>query len=186
MWTDTEAGGDIWNGRWSPDLLSTLLGAAAHVTVDHRLFKRALHRIQAITQLLQQAQRALYRVRYIELSSKGAQQRRDSIISLRRKRAAAPSRTLFAVWNIPYCRPAHPKRRWQQHATLAGNPLPLQQTVLAHSGAWMQYAKPWSSTSTPAYSAAQARSKPDRNQRRRRANKNFKLQKLRQLLRLCR
>jgi hypothetical protein len=179
-------GGDIWNGRWSPELLSTLLGAAAHTIVDQRLFKRALHRIQVITQLLQQAQRALYRVRYIELSSKAATQRRDSIISLRRKRAATTSRTLFAAWNISYRRPEHPKRRWQHHASPADHPPPPHQTVLAHSGAWRQYTKPWSSSATLAYSKAHTRRKPERNQRRHRATKNFKLQKLRHLLRLCR
>jgi hypothetical protein len=173
MWTDTEAGGDIWNGRWSPDLLSTLLGTAAQDIVDQRLFKRALQRIQAITHLLQQAQRAIYRVRYIELSSKEVKQRRDSIISLRRKRATIPSRTLFAVWNIPYCRPALPKRRWQHHAFPADNPPPPQQTELAQSGAWRQYTKPWSSSATLAYSTATARCKQDRNQRRHKANKTL-------------
>jgi hypothetical protein len=86
MWTDTELGGDIWNGRWSPDLITSLLGEAARDTVDQRLFKRALQRLQKITQLLQTAQRAIYRVRYVELSSKEAKTRRDTVIALRRKR----------------------------------------------------------------------------------------------------
>jgi hypothetical protein len=72
MWTDTEVGGDIWNGRWDPDLLSTLLGAAAHEVIDQRLLKQTLQRIQTLTHLLQKAQWDLYRVRYIELSSNEA------------------------------------------------------------------------------------------------------------------
>jgi hypothetical protein len=97
MWTDTEAGNDIWNGRWDPDLLSRLLGAAAQDVIDHRLLKRTLQRIQTLTHLLEKAQRHLYRVRYIELSSKEAKLRRDTTIALRRKRATKFPRILFAA-----------------------------------------------------------------------------------------
>ena len=142
MWTDTELGGDIWNGRWTSDLLTSLLGETARDSVDQRLFKRALKRLEKLTQLLQNAQRAIYRVRYVEMSSKEAKVRRDAALAIRRRRTAAPPRTLFAAWNIPYHRPDDPKRRL--HPPLhppAETPNP-QQTLLAPLGAWTQYAKP--------------------------------------------
>ncbi len=77
LWSDIEAGGDVWNGRWTSDLLSTLLGESASKRVDPKGFQRALQWIQHFTRLLQQsAQRALYRVRHLELASKGAKTRR--------------------------------------------------------------------------------------------------------------
>ncbi len=96
-------GMDAGHQIYSPD--------AVHQNVDQRFLKRALQRLQKLTQLLQTAQRAIYRVRYIELSSKEAKMRRDTVIALRRKRTGISSRTLFASWNIPYCRPATPKRK---------------------------------------------------------------------------
>jgi hypothetical protein len=122
MWTDTEVGGDIWNGRWSLDLLTSLLDEAAQDTVDQCLFKRSLQRLQKITQLLQTAQRAIYRVRYVELSSKEAKMRRDTVINLRRKRTERPTRPLFASWNISYSRLDIPKRKLR--------PLPLPPVAL--------------------------------------------------------
>jgi hypothetical protein len=59
MWTDSETGGDIWNRRWTQDLLSSLLGEAAQHSVDQRFIKRALQRLKKLAQLLQTAQRAI-------------------------------------------------------------------------------------------------------------------------------
>jgi hypothetical protein len=53
----------------------------------------------------------IYSVRHIEMSSKEAKMRRDTFNAIRRKRTATRSRTIFAAWNIPYCRPT--KRRLQ-------------------------------------------------------------------------
>jgi hypothetical protein len=186
MWTDTEVGGYIWNGRWSPDLLTSLLGEAAQDTVDQCLFKWALQRLQKITQLLQTAQRAIYRVRYVELSSKEAKMRRDTVIALRRKRTERPTRTLFASWNIPYTRPDIPKRKLR--------PLPLppvalllpQQTLLAPLGAWKQYAKPWSTATSRAHAPPHRRLKKKVSERDEHRTSKFKLRKLLNILRLCR
>ena len=103
--------GDIWNGRWTPDVLTSLLGEATREPVDQRLFKRALQRIEQLTHLLQRAQRAIYGVRYVEMTSREATARRDETNALRRRRTALPPRTLFAAWNIPYRRPDAPKRK---------------------------------------------------------------------------
>jgi hypothetical protein len=75
LWSVTEAGGDVWNGRWTSDLLSTLLGESASKRVDPKGFQRALQWIQQLTRLLQNAQRALYRIRHLELASKEAKSR---------------------------------------------------------------------------------------------------------------
>lgn len=108
---DSEAGGDLWNGRWTSDLLSFLLEDEASQHVDQRAFKKALQRLQKQTMLLHTAQRAMYWVHYIELSSKEAKLRRDTAIALRRKRKGTSSWTLFAASKIPYCRPALPRRK---------------------------------------------------------------------------
>jgi hypothetical protein len=52
LWSDTEAGGDIWNVRWARDLLSSLLGPAASRKEEPRAFKHALHWLQKLTGLL--------------------------------------------------------------------------------------------------------------------------------------
>ena len=186
MWTDTELGGDIWNGRWTSDLLTSLLGETARDSVDQRLFKRALKHLEKLTQLLQNAQRAIYRVRYVEMSSKEAKVRRDAALAIRRRRTAAPPRTLFAAWNIPYHRPDDPKRRL--HPPLhppAETPNP-QQTLLAPLGAWTQYAKPWSSSTSPFHAQTQRRPKKKASERDEHRTSKFKLRKLRHILRLCR
>jgi hypothetical protein len=110
LWTDTEAGGDIWNGRWTPHLLNTLLGDASHTPIERRECQRALNWLKQLTGLLQTAQRNIYSARHIELMSLEAKIRRATVISLHRKRKNHAARTLFAAWQIPYVKPPSPRR----------------------------------------------------------------------------
>jgi hypothetical protein len=186
MWTDTEMGGDIWNGRWTSDLLTSLLDETARESVDQRLFKRALQRLEKLTHLLQNAQRAIYRVRYVEMSSKEAKVRRDATTALRRRRTAAPPRTLFATWNIPYRRPDDPKRRLRTPPHPPADTPNPQQTLLVPLGAWKQYAKPWSSSTSLFHTQTQRRLKKKASERDEHRTTKFKLRKLRHIIRLCR
>ena len=97
IWTDTAAGGDIWNGRWTPQLLTSLLGDASQLLMERRDCQRALSWLQRLTGLLQKAQRAIYGVRHAELTSLEAKIRRATVISMHQKRKIHTARTLFAV-----------------------------------------------------------------------------------------
>ena len=186
MWTDTEKGGDIWNGRWTPDVLTSLLGEVTREPVDQRLFKRALQRIETLTRLLQRAQRAIYGVRYVEMTSREATARRDEATALRRRRTALPPRTLFAAWNIPYCRPDAPKRKLRAYPPPPAAPPALPQSLLLPLGAWKQHAKPRSSQTSLLHAHTQRRSRKKTSKREEHRTSKFKLKKLRNILRLCR
>jgi hypothetical protein len=108
LWTDTEAGGDIWNGRWTRELLSSLLGDAASRKEEPQEFKKAMHWLQKLTGLLQTAQRSLYRVRHLERQSKEAKLRRAASVSWKKRKTHA-AQTLFAAWNLPYQKPLLPR-----------------------------------------------------------------------------
>lgn len=74
LWSDSEGGGNIWNGRWTPHLLESVLTVPPDFQVTPRDFQLALKRIQQITLLLQNAQRVLYSARHIELISQEARE----------------------------------------------------------------------------------------------------------------
>lgn len=86
IWTDSEARGDVWNDRWTPHLLFSLLGDAGLIRIEQRTFRKALQWLHKLTGQLQSAQRALYGVRHAELLSMEAKARQATVISLRRKR----------------------------------------------------------------------------------------------------
>lgn len=111
LWTDSEEGGDIWNGRWTSPLLESLLNVPSEYQITPRDFQVALKKLQQITSLLQTAQRAIYSARHIELFFQEARAKRAHTISLRRKRKTYHSRSLFEAWNIPYSKPHTPRRR---------------------------------------------------------------------------
>ena len=77
LWSDTEQGGDIWNGRWKNDTIEHLLPNMPDQKVPLSEYKLAVKWIQRLTFILQRAQRALYSARHVELQYKELQARRD-------------------------------------------------------------------------------------------------------------
>jgi hypothetical protein len=156
LWSDTEAGGDICNGRWTSELLSSLLGDAALRKEEPRAFKQALHWLQKLTGVLQNAQRSLYRVRHLERQSQEAKLRRVATVASWKKHKTHASQTLFAAWNLPYQKSLLPRRK-QGPATLPPVlPPPSKQGLLSYSPRWLQ------SQSLPCPSDARPSPSPDR------------------------
>ena len=182
LWSDTEAGGDIWNGRWTRDLLSSLLGDAALRKEEPRAFKQALQWLQKLTGVLQTAQRSLYRVRHLERQSQEAKLRRVATVASWKKRKTHVSQTLFAAWNLPYQRPLLPRRK-QGTATLPPVlPPPTTQGKLAHSPRWLQFSDAKSSTSSLSILKHRPIKPRARNEHR---TSKWKLRKLRNILLIC-
>ncbi len=102
LWSDTEKGGDVWNGRWPSRLIEDLLPVSYDQRVDPADLKASLKWMQRLTQLLQRAQRELYSARHLELMSKEAETRRDRILALRHKHRTLRTQTLFESWRLPY------------------------------------------------------------------------------------
>jgi hypothetical protein len=142
IWKNTS--GDLWNDRWTEELLSSLLQDSGACVLAQREYKKTLSWLQTLTDLLQSTQRALYAMRRIELlSSLEAKTRRDTVVALRQRRTPRRrSQTLHAAcWKIPYNAPTLPRRR---------QPLPIlprpPQISLSHrlsvaEGRWIQYSK---------------------------------------------
>jgi hypothetical protein len=53
IWSDTATSGDLWNGRWTEDLLQSLLQDTATHQIAQRDLKKALKWLQTLTALLQ-------------------------------------------------------------------------------------------------------------------------------------
>jgi hypothetical protein len=85
--SNSEEGGDIWNGRWTPLLLFTLLAEDGLAPVLQPDFKGALKWIQRLTILLQDAQRALYGAHHTELLSERRATTAATVIAHRRQRS---------------------------------------------------------------------------------------------------
>jgi hypothetical protein len=128
MWIDLKAGRDIWNGRWTPDILSFLLGEASQNPIERRDFQRAL---KWLIQLTQNAQRVVYGVRHVELLSMEAKACRATVISLQRKRKVLSAHNLFAASKIPYAKPPFPRRKMIHPTTFATvkSPVPTTQSL---------------------------------------------------------
>jgi hypothetical protein len=161
LWTDSVLGGDIWNERWTRDVIHELLPASSTALISHRDTKTALTWLQQLTGILQKGQRQLYGIRRVELLSKEAREKYDAALSLRKKRVINRPRTLFDVWKIQYHRPPPPKR-WQ--------PIPLsppphhkhQHTKLTK---WIQYTRHKLSSCNPQFRSLQASSNKHKNVR---------------------
>ena len=182
LWSDTEAGGDIWNGRWTRDLLSSLLGDAALRQEEPRTFKKALHWLQKLTGVLQTAQRSLYRVRHLERQSQEIKLRRVATVASWKKRRTHASQTLFAAWNLPYQKSLLPRRKQGPVNPPTVPPPPPRQGLLSNSPRWLQFSDAKSTTSLllPAkYCPIKPRA---RNEHR---TSKWKLRKLRNILLIC-
>jgi hypothetical protein len=183
LWTDTEEGGDIWNGRWRPLLLDTILNIPADFSVPTRDFQLAFKWIQELTLLLQTTQRALYSARHIERLSQEAQARHAHVLTLRRKRHTRRTRTLFEAWKIPYSKPQHPRRRHTPPAVIVP-PATLNPTAQR----WLQYSRTIKHTSTNHFAPFPPPTNPTTKQSKREDHRTMKLKlrKLRNIILLCR
>jgi hypothetical protein len=186
LWSESEAGGDLWNGRWTPHLLSSLLGEASHAPAERRDFQRALAWLTQLTSLLQNAQRILYGVRHVELLSLDSKTRRATVISLRRKRKISAARTLFAAWRIPYAKPLVPRRKAISLTSppLTTNPAPKTQALLLRSDRWVQFSKAKSVANPMVLTSVRRMHKCSRREEHR--TSKLRLRKLRNILILCR
>lgn len=148
----------IVDGRW----FSSLLGDLSSNCLDQRSISLGLQRLQKLTGLFQVAQWDLYRVRYIELSSKEAHLRRQAIANLRWKRKTyTQPRLSFRHETVHLTEPSKKITRfpdWCFPASLLSlNPPPAQQQLLTQSGVWKQYSTPRSSAKRPLYTTLTAR-----------------------------
>jgi hypothetical protein len=106
LWSDTELGGDNWNGR----LLEELLPISSTHKIAPADLKASLNWMRRITLLLQHAQRALYSTRHLELMSKEAKISRDRVTALRRRHRTRRTQNLYDGASLhpshPLCRPS--------------------------------------------------------------------------------
>jgi hypothetical protein len=187
MWSATTEGGDVWNGRWTVDLLSSLLGDSSTLCLNQRSTRRGLRRLQHLTGLLQVAQRDLYRTRYIELTAKEVHHRRRVLATLRRQHRMCTTHTLFAAWNISYLKPSLPRRKLASFGTpMPGEQLQPHQQLLSQLGVWMQYSCPKSSTKTPLCTSPARTRRAQHTKREEHRTFKYKLRKLRHFLKICR
>jgi hypothetical protein len=187
MWTDTVTGGDLWNGRWTPQLLSALLGDASQTLMERRNCQQALNSLKQLTGLLQTAQRALYGLRHVEIMALDAKIRRITVISMQRKRKLHAARTLFAAWRIPYVKPLSPRRHVlpSSPSTLVAMAAPIQ-THLSPAGRWIQHGKARTVATPLALAHARRTCVHKHRKREEHRSSKLKLRKLRNILLLCR
>jgi hypothetical protein len=87
LWADSIEGGDIWNGRWTRQLLLDLMPDSEMSPITPKDLVGGIKWLQQITAILQRTQKMLYTTRRAELLSKELKARADSVVALRRKRA---------------------------------------------------------------------------------------------------
>jgi hypothetical protein len=140
--------------------------------------------LQQVTRLLQNAQRALYRFRHLELAPKEAKSRRAAATASWQRRKLKTSQTLFAAWNIPYQTPTFPRWKLQPNTSLPPLHQPARtQSSLSLSCRWTQFA---SSKFTPLAIPATSHRPPQTSTRNDHRRKLQKLRKLRNCLLICR
>ncbi len=142
LWDDTELGGDIWNGRWTPIVFERLLPISPNQCTPLADVRPTLKWLQRLTLLLQRAQREIYSARHVELLSKEAQVRRNQITALRPQHRSNRAQTLCEAWRLPYFKPSLPRRRFAP-------PLPAQIPLhLPVHQRWQQYSRAVKSATT--------------------------------------
>ena len=143
IWLDTQASGDLWNGRWTEELIQSLLQNNATHQIAQRTLTKTLKWLRTLTSLLQRTQKAIYNTRRMELLALEAKNRRTAVIALRQRRSTRRAQTLYAAWRIPYTAPDFLRKR---RTSLMPAPLPLPRLNLSDQlhrahGKWLQYSK---------------------------------------------
>ncbi len=98
--------------EWTVDttITSTPASGQSKYVVLPRDYIVTISWLQRITAILQQTQRALYRIRRLKILSKEWKERNAQVISLRQKRHTQRTQTLFAALRLPYIKPSYPRR----------------------------------------------------------------------------
>jgi len=181
LWSDTERGGDIWNGRWASGLL---LLVPTGYKVSSADYKAGVKWLQKLTLILQKAQRAIYTARHTELLSKEAKERRERLEALKTRWKRRRSQTLYEAWRLPYFKPSCPRRRFLVTPTALEIGTPTVQQK------WLQYTKSIKSAATQLCTPAPTVHKPkppcQHSTREQHRTAKLKLQKLRNIILLCR
>jgi hypothetical protein len=189
LWSNTAEGGDVWNGRWTPHILSTLLKEDSHLLINQPDFKGALQWLQGLTLLLQNAQRALYGVRHTELLSKQREMVAATVVSQRRQRTQSRTRTLYQAWKLRYTRPTAPRRRHvpAPPPVTKSPPDPLATRLDALTTKWIQHSRCISRASNTKLACPQPiRQRYKHPKRDEHRTTKLKLRKLQQILRISR
>ena len=137
LWEDSERAGDIWNGRWSQQLLSEILIEHSDTQIPQTDYSSAMQWLSNLTLILQKTQTALYSTRRRILRQMDLLPVSTNVtIRRQRPRPNGPrTQTLFSAWNIPYSRGLRPPKRpprYQGRCDLAPRRIPLRQTVLGY------------------------------------------------------
>ena len=153
LWEDSERAGDIWNGRWSHQLIADILIDHADAEIPPKEYTSAIQWLANLTLTLQKTQTALYSTRR-QILRQLALLPEQTNITLRqpRPRPRGPrNQTLFSAWRIPYTRSARlPKRppRYDNRCDLGPRRTPLRQAVLGYQTA-IPVKVPYSRTTAP-------------------------------------
>ncbi len=103
--------------------------------------------LQRLTTLLQNAQRALYGVRHIELLSERRATTAATVIAHRRQRPPSRTRTLYQAWKLQYTRPSASRRKHVPAPPMLGTaPVALTKRLNALTTKWVQHSRSISHT----------------------------------------
>ena len=137
LWEDSERAGDIWNGRWSHQLIADILPEHADTQIPPKEYTSAIQWLANLTLTLQKTQTALYSTRR-QILRQLALLPEQTNITLRRPRPrprGPRNQTLFSAWHIPYTRSARPPKRpprYDNRCDLGPRRIPLRQTILGY------------------------------------------------------
>ena len=156
LWEDSERAGDIWNGRWSRQLLADILLEHSDTQIPPKEYISAVHWLSNLTLTLQKAQTALYSTRRHILRQLALLPEQTNITLRRpRPRPRGPrNQTLFSAWRIPYSRSTRPPKRpprYHNRCDLEPRRAPLRQAVLGYrstTSAKAPYNRPIAHTSS--------------------------------------
>jgi hypothetical protein len=134
---DSKRAGDIWNGRWSSQLLADILIEHADTQIPPKEYISAMQWLANLTLTLQKTQTALYSTRRQILRQLALlPEQTNTTLRRPRPRPRGPrNQTLFSAWRIPYFRSARPPKsppRYHNSCDLGPRRTPLRQAVLGY------------------------------------------------------
>jgi hypothetical protein len=119
LWEDSERAGDIWNGRWSHQLLAEIVIEHADKQIPPKEYINAVQWLSNLTLTLQKTQTALHSTRRKILRQLALLPVQTNTTLIRRSRPQSRGpriQTLFSALNITYSRSARlPKRPLRYH-----------------------------------------------------------------------
>ena len=163
-----------------------IIQSSCCLPITQQDFKGALKWLQRLTTLLQNAQRALYGVRHVELLSERRAATAATVIAHRRQRPQTRNRTLYQAWKLQYTRPSAPRRRHVSAPPSPGAPpVTLHKRLDALTNKWVQHSRCISHT-TNAKCIQPTRQRHKHTRRDEHRTTKLKLRKLQHILRISR